>query len=80
MKVEYFPRKLGIFHREIRSYLRTVFSRAIEKFIGVKPLDGLVLCIDCIQDWHVLLECIHQIRNLAAWKHLRIVKKGRTFS
>ena len=40
MKVEYFPRKLGIFHREIRSYLRTVFSRAIEKFIGVKPLDG----------------------------------------
>ena len=51
MKVEYFPRKLGIFHIEIRSYLRTVFSRAIEKFIGVKPLDGLVLCIDCIQDW-----------------------------
>ena len=51
MKVEYFPRKLGIFHREIRSYLRTVFSRVIEKFIGVKPLDGLVLCIDCTQDW-----------------------------
>ena len=51
MKVEYFPRKIGIFQREIRSYLRTVSSRAIEKFIGVKPLDGLVLCIDCIQDW-----------------------------
>ena len=51
MKVEYFTRKIGIFQREIRSYLRTVSSRAIEKFIGVKPLDGLVLCIDCIQDW-----------------------------
>ena len=33
MKVEYFPRKISIFQREIWSYLRTVSSRVIEKFL-----------------------------------------------
>ena len=45
MKVEYFQRKIGIFEREIWSHLRTVSSRVIEKFISVKRLDSLVLCI-----------------------------------
>ena len=45
MKVEYFPTKIGIFQIEIWSYLRTVSSRVIEKFLSVKRLDGFVLCI-----------------------------------
>ena len=32
MKIEYFPRKIGIFQRESWSYLKTVSSRVIEKF------------------------------------------------
>ena len=45
MKVEYFQRKIGIFQREIWSYLRTESSRVIEKLLSVKRLDGIVLCI-----------------------------------
>ena len=45
MKLEYFLRKISIFQREIWSYLRTVSSRVIEKFLSVKRLDGFVLCI-----------------------------------
>ena len=33
MKLEYFLRKISIFQREIWSYLRTVSSRVIEKFL-----------------------------------------------
>ena len=43
MWVEYFPRKIGIFRREISNYWRT--GRVIEKFLSVKRLDGFVLCI-----------------------------------
>ena len=50
MKVEYFPRKISIFQREIWSYLRTVSSRVIEKFLSVKRLDGFVLCIQGLQE------------------------------
>ena len=45
MKVEYFQRKIGIFQRGIWSYLRTMSSRVIEKFLSVKLLDGFLLCI-----------------------------------
>ena len=45
MKVEYFPTKIGIFQIEIWSYLRTVSSHVIKKFLSVKRLDGFVLCI-----------------------------------
>ena len=45
MKVEYFQGKIGIFQREIWSYLRKVSSHVIKKFLGVKHLDGFVLCI-----------------------------------
>ena len=45
MEVESFQRKIGIFQREIWSYLRTESSRVIEKPLGVKRLDGIVLCI-----------------------------------
>ena len=73
MKVEYFQRKIGIFQREIWSYLRTVSGRVIENFIGVKRLDDVVLCI---QGWRKTSSS----KFLAAWKRLRIVNKGRTFS
>ena len=43
MKVEYFPTKIGIFQREKWSYLRTVSSRVIEKFLSDKRFDGFVL-------------------------------------
>ena len=42
--VEYFPTKIGIFHREIWGYLRTVSRRVIEKLLSVKRLNGFVLC------------------------------------
>ena len=45
MKVEYLQRKIVIFQREIWSYLRSVSGRVIEKFLSVKRLDGIVLCI-----------------------------------
>ena len=45
MKVEYFATKIGIFQREIWSYLRTVSSRVIEQFLNAKRLDGFALCI-----------------------------------
>ena len=45
----------------------------IEKFLSVKRLDGFVLCI---QGWRKTLSS----KFLAAWKCLRIVNKGRTFS
>ena len=45
MKVEYFPTKIGIFQIKIWSYLRTVSSRVIEKFLSVKRLDGFMLRI-----------------------------------
>ena len=46
MKVEYFPtKKIGVFPRQIWSYLRTVFSRVIEKVLSDKRLDGFVLRI-----------------------------------
>ena len=73
MKVEYFPTKIGIFQREIWSYLRTVSSRVIEKFLSVKCLDGFVLCIQGQRK-------TSSSKFQAAWKRLRIVKKGRTFS
>ena len=41
-EVRVFPRKIGIFQREIWSYLRTVSSRVIEKFSSVKRLDGCI--------------------------------------
>ena len=45
----------------------------IEKFLSVKRLDGFVLCI---QSWRKTSSS----KFLAAWKCLRIVNKGRTFS
>ena len=73
MKVEYFPTKIGIFQIEIWSYLRTVSSRVIEKFLSVKRLDGFVLCIQGQRE-------TSSSKFQAAWKRLRIVNKGRTFS
>ena len=73
MKVEYFQRKIGIVQREIWSYLRTVSSRVIEKFLSVKRLDGFVLCIQGQRK-------TSSSKFQAAWKRLRIVNKGRTFS
>ena len=40
-----FNEKIGIFQKEIWSYLRTVSSRVIKKFLSVKRLDGFVLSI-----------------------------------
>ena len=44
-RLNIFQRKIGIFQKEIWSYLRIVSSRVIEKFLSVKRLDGFVLCI-----------------------------------
>ena len=47
-------------------------GRVIEKFLSVKRLNGFVLCI---QGWRKTSSS----KFLAAWKHWRIVNKGRTF-
>ena len=44
-RLNIFQRKIGLFQKEIWSYLRIVSSRVIEKFLSVKRLDGFVLCI-----------------------------------
>ena len=73
MKVEYLQRKIGIFQREIWSYLRTESSSIIEQLLSVKRLDGIVLCIQGQRK-------TSSSKLQAAWKRLRIVNKGRTFS
>ena len=59
MKVEYFPRKIGLFHWEIWSYRRTVSGRVIEKFPSLKRLDGCMAksikfeilgCMEALED------------------------------
>ena len=74
MKVEYFPTNYWyISKKKIWSYLRTVSCPVIEKFLSVKRLDDFVPCVQGQRETSTS-------KFQAAWKHLRIVKKGRTFS
>ena len=71
MKVEYFPTKN--WYSSKRNMELFVSSHVIEKFLSVNRLDGFVLCLQGQRK-------TSNSKLQAAWKRLRIINKGRTFS
>ena len=71
MKIEHFPTKNWYISQRNVELFEDRASRVIER--SVKRLDGFVLCIQGQRE-------TSSSKFQAAWKRLRIVNKGRTFS